>query len=455
MMVKLPVVVLGMVRNPNWGFGFLLVTDFTDLHCSLYNRNVSVPVSLRQDISVGGKKLRDSQIMSISIKADALDGIWNSLAGFSPKLAAYNYTDENLGMFPSEGVIANVSFRAKTFRGCVDGLLSYVRVATRATLGLPSIAKEFDAKLGNLMLRYAEYMDPPLYNRLLPVFPVEKYMRYPGAKRVKTDYGVELRAQMERARAQVERRPQPAAPRSSRTGGTSALPPASRAPPTAPTAPALAPASGPSSAPPATGKPLTARAPQSSSSAPAPAAAVPTVVAPASSRSPATEAAGEPMHRSASLAPPAPSTLSLTARGHTADAPFASWCALEPAVVAEGARFRVRARIASLDPDGRVFVKPFRRTLKLAPLRLVMTDQSSLSSRACAEISLESEWCAFLAMDEIEESLAQLLHLSALIQLLPGRDVLLVVERRLFSFDFGYSRPYWGLVSTLNDLVQT
>lgn len=421
--VKLPVVVLGMLRNPGWGFGFLLVTDFTDLECSLYNRNVSVPSSLHQDIYVGGKQLRDSQIMSISIKADSLDGIWRSISSFSPHMGTYNYADETLGIFAAEGVVANVSFRAKIFRGCVDGFLSYVRVATRSSLGAPSIAKEFEPNLAQLMERYTDYIDARLYDRLMPVFPVEKYMRRPGAKRVKTEQDRKQRAEMERARAQVERarveKVRPAVAPAPSQGSV----PARILAPTVST-PVSAPAPAPIAAPPTAspGAPIL------------PSSAVPSAA---------------PVTPSPSFTPP----LSLTPRGHTAAAPFPSWCTLDPALVAEGARFRIAAHVAHLDPDARVFVKPFRRTLKLAPLRLALAAHSSLAARAHVEISSESEWCAFLAIDEIEETLDQLPQLSARLALLPGREVLLVVERRLSRLDFGYSRPYWGLVSMLTDLL--
>lgn len=390
-LVTLPVMVLAMVKQPNWGFGFLLVTDFTDFENSTYNRKIAVPSSLPDTFTVGGRVLRRSQIFSILLKAALLDGYWQALLRFSPRMRAYNYMDERLGVIAQEGVVAMVSFRVKSYRGTIEGFMSHLHVATRAVLGSRSLAAEFSGQgLDTFMRRYMDYIDADLYDRLVAVFPIEKYMRRPmkRERQIGTEQDNGSKDGNQNGREEENQ-----------NGNFTDHATANNA------------------------------------------AGIEQGKAQVKEKS--TDRENSP-HLSG--------VRPVFAHPSHGSMPFLHWRALLPADIALGTSIQTSGFLQSLDPH--VFVKPFRRTLKLAPLRFTLTANSTLRACAYVEILSDAEWCAFLGISEIEETIENVLKLTSRLESMKGRILLLVVERRLVSLSHGYSRPYWGLASSLEDLTK-
>lgn len=411
--VTLPVVVLAVLKPPTWLFGFLLVTDFTSVFDSAFYKD-SVPASVPTDFTVGAYKVPRSQIFTISVRSDTADAAWKQLAKFSPRVQQkYDYRDTQKCVVASEGIVCYVNFLVKSYRGCIEGFLGKITAYTRQALDSPTHAAYFEEKdISKFMRRYCRHVLPPLYWSLKQLLPIEKFMAEP-----------------------MRSVPPPLRHREHDDLLTQAHVPKRRV----------------------TGPQVTFR--QISSQAVAEMAAPkPAQTAAAGAKNSAvaaaTYSAGNPPPRAAPSNDAARGPSSVTtpqllvsqAAFMVSPCDFLALCRTPCHTVDEGSRFRTHCAVVLVPLD--VFIKPFMRTVKVRPVRMVLGTSESVA----AEIH-NDDVSKFFGVAEIEELINDLAGHGARLRSLEGKSVHVEVERKSLVMGLGQHLPYWACRSTLAELL--
>lgn len=181
-----PVYCLALIKRDNWGFGFLLVTDFTDNYRNSVFNN-TIPSNVPCEFTVGDTKLEKSKVFAISVPANKIETCWAELKRYSQKMNDYSYLDYERCIFLQEGVVALVNFGVRAHRQSVEGFLFNISVCNRKMLLIPSNqANVNDHGFKEFISRFSRFITPKLHDTLMPVFPVDKYFTRAGMGPPKT-----------------------------------------------------------------------------------------------------------------------------------------------------------------------------------------------------------------------------------------------------------------------------
>ncbi|CAK7892794.1 hypothetical protein CAAN1_01S11716 [[Candida] anglica] len=94
-------------------------------------------------------------------------------------------------------------------------------------------------------------------------------------------------------------------------------------------------------------------------------------------------------------------------------------------------------------------VKPYGRTLKIAPFKLYLQEQED---GLVLEFNSEREICKFLGLIEIEQSLECLSNIEEYARILQEKRIYVDIQRKKHELATGVTRSYWTCLTTLEDL---
>lgn len=502
--VTLPLVCLGMFKG-GMRCAFLLVTDFTNQTNSTVFANL-LPLPVPTDYEVGGQKLDRAQVFSISIGGPYIQRCWTELSKFTPNMQNYSYSSDALCDFSKEGVVALVNFRVQphnTQKNSIEGFYSRMTICNREMLRRPESLPKYDERVFlNFMARYVQHMNIELYDNLVRSFPVERYVQRNVVLRNERDRQEEVRKEMERQR-EIERRGQMERERAQteRERGqrvehhnlmkTDLI---TQAPPGkvrrlmgaqvmfqqhfTQTEQAESPESGSQDSEEfldstqangndserrndvrGTGNGNGVNRPGNGSGSNA-LEYENGVSAPGNGFS----------HRDDTDLPigsgrqhPTEHTNERVLMQHTGSAQqswshysinkvdFATLARVACHSLTVGTIFETNCQIHSVRPPPRqIFIRPFRRTLKIAPIVIYLTQGTDLVK---VELHTEEEKCKFLGLEETEEAIGKIDELSTRLGRLPGARAKLRLEKRSMTLDFGYERSYWSTSTSLDRML--
>lgn len=429
--VTLPLVCLAMIRQDGWGFGFLLVTDFTDHYKSSVFNN-GVPKKVPDDFDVGGKKLERSKVFSISIPAAKIESCWAEIRRFSPKMAKYHFLNYLTSAFPSEGVVALVNFRVRAHNNSVEGFLSHIMICNRNMLLAPSNQANVDEHgFKDFMARFSRYIDADLYDTLLPNFPIQNYVK---------------RSAVMGAANRNERGPEdvitqaPSPPtKIRRLAGvqvmfqqqfTQTQQPPSR-------------------------EDLQREEDDDQNG-------IGDVFGTVQANGSLNYGAGDNLdsrrsrqngqahfHQSTTTAEELLQNWNLFAVNQVE---FATFARIPCHLVNVGTSFVTKCKVCAIQPDARhILIKPFKRTLKIPPVSIYLSQGTDLVK---VELHTEKEKCHFLGIHEVEEAINKIDRLTKLLRQLPGKTVEISIDKRNMALDFDYTRLYWSTATTLENMAK-
>lgn len=407
--ISLPVYCLSLFKSPTWkpnAPGILYVTDFTTNEETAFNRNV-----LPQNVSINfqiEKPIDSDKILSIGVPSHLMDKVWNELSRTNTNMKDYNFNNPGNCQFESEGIFARVVFILKLYRGGIEG--SLVSLITLDKDNIPVFYSE-DKKLEALASRYLEYSGPEVVNSIVPHFPIKSLTN-----------GHEYKRPFEH---------------------------------------------------------MNTRSIQSSNEPPSKLQKVPNGVNLAFHQHKSFDDTQKPITTSTQpySSDDVPSSLYCnTQTSQNLDLKTNSFddflvnkvtvdqllkVPLNLADIRRGTTFEVDAYIKGILPFDRFAIKPFKRTLKVAPFKLILSDNlpnSALSANntLILEFNTEEEICHFLLINEVEEMYDNIKKIElSMDKLLSVTSTIrgLRIKRSLIAVDKGFLRPYWTCSNNLNDFI--
>lgn len=453
--VTLPLVILSLNHEPNWGFGFLLVTDFTHHHESSYYHE-KLPKKLPEEFFFGGRQIERSQVFSISVPHAKVDQTWSEIKKFSPRMERYHYLSLLNSNISMEGVVGLVNFRVKAHNGSVEGMLSKVLICNRRMLLIPANKERAnDHHFKEFMDRYASNLSSDLYDSLLPAFPILDYVkrssvpqRHPqpnvqngngngnqyqnqnqnqplnnagsGTTHLQTQNATVQRTMITQSeppqkvrklaaaqvvfRQQFTQTQQPQLPESSQEFSDTSHVSLNHTQP---------------------GQELSRISEQSS-----PILRQHTGIVDYNS-----EISGRNFNLFA-----------------INEVEFLMFAKIPCHMVKPGTSFVTKCQVHSLHPEaGNILSKPFKRTLKIPLISLFLAKGTDLVK---VEFHTEDEKCRFLGIAEPEEAINSIAKITRSLKKLSGTEIDITIDKRSMCLDFGYERPYWSSATTLEKMTK-
>lgn len=401
-----PCVVLALCKPPTWNFGFLLITDFTKYPSPNYNKSKTMN-NLYSSLRLGTlDNISKDLIFTITVAHHQVQEVWEKLKTFNPNISNYSYEDPERWDLTKEGIISIVNMRIKVFENTTEGFLAHLRECSR-TRTKDFLFRRFmkECEFSSFMSRYVKYIDYNLYHTLEPCFPIDVFMKEPEKP--------------------------------------STLPP-KRGPDTS--------------------LPMITQQPKTRKISAAQVAFRQLISQPEESTEEATQSswAGNSQdlgftptqkpHRTLHLDPSQGMERWLTYMMNTIHFPDIVSIALN--AIPDHTSFETTARILCIRPPPEsIFLKPFKRTLKIAEFSLVLGADAT-AGNLVVEFHHESEITSFFGVEEIEELLDVIDGLTDELVALQSNEVTVRIQKRTACLDFGFKKAYWGCGSRLADLHQ-
>lgn len=400
--VNLPVVCLALLRRPEWNFGFMLVTDFTEYFHNPYAVGRS-PESLPESFSLGNIfALELSKVFAITVPRDKMDLYWRDLCLYSPRMRNYDPQDEKRCNFAQEGIIAMINMRVKLYSMMTEGWLTRIQICNRTEMkksAFKAHLKKFH--FGGFMTRFLKHVDKTLYDTILPSFPIDSYLKPEdiasnGAGGVKRPYD-ELITQAPKSRsisaAQITFKQQ------------------------------------------FTQRP--AESPEEEEEE-----------LPSFGLDHANETQNT-NHDNVSSQRPAVRNKWLNYS--VSRVSFSTISSMSMHDTPEVTMFETTCVLANILPEiDLLFVRPYKRTMKIPPIKLTLT--GSKNERIFAELHTESEINKFFGVQEVEEVIPNIERISNKLRQLTGLQIKIRLQKALLNLDFGYQKEYWACRTQLQDL---
>lgn len=426
--VTLPLVCLAMIHEVGWGFGFLLVTDFTDnFRSSFFNNNL--PKKVPDEFVIGGHQLERGKVFSISIPSAKIDSCWAELTKFSASIGKYHFLNYLTSNFASEGVVALVNFRVKTHNDSVEGFLARLLVCNRHMMSAPS-NKELLMENGfkDFMARYSKYIDVQLYDSLMPTFPIDQFVK-------RSSVSASMIRPAQKSNQMITQANEPPAKVRRLVGAlvmfqqqfTQTQQP--QLPEQSDDSQLSEDESNVSIGHTQNGHNLTSSGANNAL----------------------------PNHTSSPV---------LCQRTGTAentdvekwnlfainDVTFSVFAGIPCHLVKSGTAFNTKCQVYAIQPDAKhVLTKPFKRTLKIPSISLFLAQGSDLVK---IELHTEQEKCRFLGLEETEEAINKVEKITNGLHKLCGTEVDISIAKRVMTLDFGYQRLYWSTATTLDSMIK-
>lgn len=464
--VTLPLVCLGMFKG-GMKCAFLLVTDFTSQTSSTVFNNL-LPLLVPLDYELGGRKLDRAKVFSISIGGPYIQRCWTELGKFTPNMQNYNTLSADSCNFSKEGVVALVNFRVQphyTEKTSIEGFYSRMIVCNREMLSRPSLPKFDKAVFLDFMARYVEYFNIELYDTLLRTFPVEKYVLRTSLVRRDAELRQSHQRDAERARLLQENKRsildhRPDGFQQIKTDIITQGPPAkarrlmgaqvmfqqhftqTQQEPESQETNAFDDARSHFEGREHGRLENHSQNEQGNRSRSG-----------TNGSGNGSESRGERPEYSSGYSQSQKilvqhnGTLQDWNKFSVNKVDFATLARVACHSLSVGTSFTTRCQVHDIRPDARqLFIKPFRRTLKIAPIVIYLTQGSDLVK---VELHTEEEKCKLLGIDETEEAIDKIEDLCTILEQLPGTEIEIRLEKRIMTLDFGYERSYWSTSTSL------
>lgn len=479
--VTLPLVCLGMFKG-GMKCAFLLVTDFTAQPSSTVFGNL-LPLPVLTEYEFGGQQLDRAKVFSISIAGPYIERCWAELGKFTPNMLRYNYYSTTTNDFSNEGVVALINFRVQqhfTQKSKIEGFYSRMTVCNREMLSRPLNLPKYDDKIFlDMMARYVQHMNIEHYDHLVRNFPVEKYVQRTVLLGRERERQEQMRRRRDAERGKMERermeRDKMEGEREQRIDLK------------------IVKSDIITQAPPAKVRrlmgaqvtfqqhftqPDQTESPESDSEeyfdTTTPSNGTESEGRTTNERRgihngheneaglPAENGSG---HRGGSYGGFSSTKQSsekvlLQHNGTTQqqwnhfsihEVDFATLARVACYTLSVGTCFTTTCHVHEIRPLPRqVFVKPFRRTMKIAPITIFLTQGTDLVK---VELHTEEEKCKFLGLEETEEAIGRIDELAAGLERLVGAQVEIGIEKRTMALDFGYERSYWSSGTSLKKMI--
>lgn len=398
--VNLPVVCLALLRRPDMNFGVLMVTDFTEYANSSYAMGSAHP-RLPESFSIGKiQALERTKVFAITCLLDKVDAMWDRLCLYSSRMHHYDPLDETRCNFSQEGVIGFINMRVKEYNYSTEGWLSRLHICNREQM----TKSAFKANLrkyyfGSFMERFLGIVDKSLYDNLLPSFPIDSYRKpedlvTTGVKRPSDDLITQAPKSRSISAAQITYQQQ-----------FTQLP-----------------------------------AEEESDDEELPSFA-------------ADDALPQPSQAPKSQIIPITRPQSKWLRHVVNKLAFPSLCSVSLDEAPGFTTFETTCILKNIIPEvGKLFVRPYKRTIKISPIRLVLV--GSRDQKLFAELHSEEDINAFFGFLEVEEVLPKIEETLKALRRLVGLQVKVRLQKRLLDLDFGYQKPYWACRTPLTSLAE-
>lgn len=123
-------------------------------------------------------------------------------------------------------------------------------------------------------------------------------------------------------------------------------------------------------------------------------------------------------------------------------------------------QFEVEGFILGILPHESFIIKPFKRTLKVATFKLIITDELrenySINQTLCLEFNNDNDICRFFDIHEVEELIDKINYVNKSLQILISKRSRLTkfrIKRAYANMGNNILRPYWTSMCTLNSLL--
>lgn len=387
--VTLPVVILALQQLK---LGQLLITDFTENN-ELGFACGQLPQLLPDKFFFNGKQLSLSKVLVLGLTGDRTTTLWKSLKSAVPQVANYDYSSQHLNILHL-GIVAVVNFKVNNYRDCLEGFLGSFSIYTRESMRNGSKIDLPPERFQAFMSRYAENMDVKLYDSLIRHFPIESYV---SRESLLTREAAKIRSDLP---SQPNRRP--AIPQAMERLQNSKI------------------------------RKLNPRD------------------AVFQQQQTQVQNIQDGTVHKESVVSPAPITEQNWAFSTINVVDFSTLHQISLSKIKDGTLFQTSGKVTKIIPGpDAVFVRPFGRTLKAAPLKVYVEENSKL---VALEIVTEQDACHFFGLSEIEVAIDHIPDLTAKLAGILGKKVTVVAEKRTFEYPSTYKRAYWNVHSTLSSL---
>ncbi|QRG39840.1 hypothetical protein FDK38_004298 [Candidozyma auris] len=398
-----PVVCLALCKLPEWNFGFLLVTDFTDNDKNAYAAG-RLPQRLPESFSLGDiHALEQQKVFPVTVPASKVDLYWSELCKFSPHMKQYNPRDEMKCNFSEEGVICSLNMRVKEYRGELEGWISTLEVCNRESLNKPTFRNWIkNCGFGNFMARYLAHVDERLYNRLLPNFPIDAYLQPGDFSSEKGGYTTSKKRHDDELLTQAPKTRKISAAQVTFQQQFTQKQPVER-------------------------QRVAIQEPCSSSE--------------------------DELTQHSQV-----STNGAFQRSQWQDftvnsVSFSTLASFTVHNIPDATAFETTVLVSEILPDiNMLFVRPFKRTIKIQPFKLVLKGKDD--KVVLAELHSESELNHFFGIEETEEIINKLDKVSTQLTQLKGSQVRIRLIKSFLNLSYGYRKAYWTCQTPLNELLE-
>ncbi|KAM9903708.1 hypothetical protein OXX79_003175 [Metschnikowia pulcherrima] len=401
--VTLPVVVLAMLDVGR--MTFLQVTDFSPHPDSAFALEIS-PKRLPSEFMVGSKSVEPNEILTIAVTPSKVRYVWKTLASYGEPMTSHDYRDENRCNLAHMCIIVRLNFKIQTYQGGLEGFYGHIHAWERGPDGTDDLWE--GEQLDGLMHRLSLRMTSSLYAQLSLRFPIGRYIDKFVASdaATTTQYAVSTSPvvkQSEPMQTQIltenvkKRRldPRDAVFQQQLTQ-------------------------------------------------------LPTQNEPYTFADVSGDAQSEEHDSFGARSENSSRTTTKTWRArNTVD--FNTLSRIECHSLPKQTEFETKALIADIIPSPEaIFVKPFKRTLKISPFRVLLTKGDEWVT---SEALSEQDVCHFFGVEEAEEVIHCMPELIMAMKSLLRKEVGISVKKQVKKLASGHEYSYWAIVSSLNFLA--
>lgn len=114
-----------------------------------------------------------------------------------------------------------------------------------------------------------------------------------------------------------------------------------------------------------------------------------------------------------------------------------------------------KIKVKGMFPFHPIIIKPYARTWKIAPFKIIAEDVEDKNLTLAIEISNDDEICKFFNINEIEDVVRKGQRIKAQLQRLLNqkKEVLLNIKRKIRTLPNNFKYTYWTIDSPINQII--
>lgn len=413
--VTLPVYCLSLFKSCSWkpnAPGILYVTDFTTYPYTAFNNQVlphNIKLNFHLNADTNGR-LESEKVLSINVPNYLMEKVSKELRRTTTNMNDYDFNNPDNCQFEQEGIFSRAVFSLKLYRGAVEGNL--ISLTTLDKENIPSFYSD-DPSIDNLVVRFMNYSNAEAIRHISRHFPISDFMS-PTSTNKRSNYqmGPQSTQRSDERPTKIQRMPQGTALAFHQHKDLDD-----------------------------TQRPITANTlPNASDDMPS---------------------SFYQSQNGTSFANSGFSSLDEFLVNKITISKLKMIPFTMPEIKKE-ALFEVAGYIRGVMPSDPFIIKPYKRTLKVASFKIIITDDlhhSILSTHNTLQIEFntEKEICDFLLVDEVEEIYDKMVQIQKAILRLKSNNATLKnlrVKRCASAASQVVLRPYWTSLTNLNDLIK-